>query len=179
MNWRSIAFWSFLALLLAVLSGYGLDLYFGYSRYQVIPSSRVAAYRLDRKSGEMLFVAGDKARPVVIERAEKQLSTSKLQSYEGSSVSSVDVFYSCMSDLRNATTAQEAHYVDHQKYAENINALSGDTYGLYLSTGVKIEILHAGRENYKMIAYPDIPDPKYWFEIEGPGGTVVRRDAIK
>ena len=36
-------------------------------------------------------------------------------------------------DLRNATTAQEAYFVDEQTYCSTTGTLIGATYGLYMS----------------------------------------------
>lgn len=74
-------------------------------------------------------------------------------------------------DLRNAATAQEAYYVDNQTYTDSIERLTGHTYGLYLSEGVKVNIEYANKEHYLMVAFHDKGNKKY--KIEGPGGEIL------
>ena len=56
-------------------------------------------------------------------------------------------------DLRNATTAQEAYYVDHQTYATSTEILVGTTYGLFISEGVEVTVIEADTDSYVMSAF--------------------------
>ena len=56
-------------------------------------------------------------------------------------------------DLRNAATAQEAYYVDHQTYATSTEILVGTTYGLFISEGVKVTVIEADSDSYVMSAF--------------------------
>jgi type IV pilus assembly protein PilA len=73
-------------------------------------------------------------------------------------------------DLRNAATAQEAYYVDAQRYQADPNLLVGTTYGLFLSQGV---IMSGGTapSQYLMSAYHTSGNKTYL--ITGPGGSVT------
>ena len=73
-------------------------------------------------------------------------------------------------DLRNATTAQEAYYVDAQHYviAPQTN-LIGQTYGFYRSQGVAIDGTTIGTQ-YDMTAYHSSGTKTY--RLLGPGGSV-------
>jgi type IV pilus assembly protein PilA len=73
-------------------------------------------------------------------------------------------------DLRNATTAQEAYYVDEQTYCNSTSTLIGGTYGLFLSEGVTLVISSADNQGYTMRARHASGDTT--FSITGPGGTV-------
>ena len=73
-------------------------------------------------------------------------------------------------DLRNTATAQEAYFVDNDTYTDSIEELKGSTYGLYLSENVTIEIISAGTDHYKMVAYHEKGTQAY--QLIGPGGTV-------
>jgi len=73
-------------------------------------------------------------------------------------------------DLRNAATAQEAYYVDAQKYVADPNNLIGTTYGLFLSQGVAIGGALSGSQ-YQMSAYHSSGNKTY--QIIGPGGSVT------
>lgn len=74
-------------------------------------------------------------------------------------------------DLKNAATAQEAYYVDNQTYTDSIERLTGHTYGLYVSEGVKVNIQYANKEHYMMVAFHDKGNKKY--KIKGPGGEIL------
>ena len=56
-------------------------------------------------------------------------------------------------DLRNAATAQEAYYVDHQTYATSTEILVGTTYGLFICEGVKVTVIEADSDSYVMSAF--------------------------
>ncbi|MBW2064737.1 MAG: prepilin-type N-terminal cleavage/methylation domain-containing protein [Deltaproteobacteria bacterium] len=74
------------------------------------------------------------------------------------------------SDLRNAATAQEAYYVDHQTYADTLDDILGSTYGLFTSENVTIS-LDADTSRYTMTAYHSRGDKIY--TLTGPGGTIT------
>ena len=74
-------------------------------------------------------------------------------------------------DLRNATTAQEAYYVDTQHYvAAPQTNLIGATYGFYKSQGVVIGGALSGNNQYDMTAYHSSGNKTY--RLLGPGGSV-------
>jgi len=76
------------------------------------------------------------------------------------------------SDLRNAATAQEAYYVDTQKYvAAPQTNLTGQTYGLYISQNVLMNGSIVGTTGYDMTAYH--PSGNKTYTLIGPGGTVT------
>jgi len=89
-----------------------------------------------------------------------QFSAYRMRSYNAASEA----------DLRNAATAQEAYYVDTQKYLANPNGLIGTTYGLFLSQGVTIGGALSGAQ-YQMSAYHGSGNKTY--QIVGPGGSVT------
>ena len=74
-------------------------------------------------------------------------------------------------DLRNATTAQEAYFVDQQDYADAIASITGSSYGLFLSQNVTVSVIGATTSGYSMQAYHGSGD-KTW-SIAGPGGSVT------
>ena len=73
-------------------------------------------------------------------------------------------------DLRNAATAQEAYYVDNQKYLANPVDLIGSTYGFYTSQGVTVEGT-ASDQGYTMTSYHTSGNKTY--TLAGPGGSVT------
>lgn len=77
------------------------------------------------------------------------------------------------SDLRNAATAEEAYYVDHQEYASAIGDLTTDAYGAKTSQNVSLTATPAGTNNirYNITAYHASGDKTYY--ISGPGGTIT------
>ena len=77
-------------------------------------------------------------------------------------------------DLRNAATAQEAYYVDEQKYrADPQTNLIGSTYGLYTSANVTLTGT-ATDTRYTMTAFHTSGNKTY--SLVGPGGTVTSDD---
>ena len=74
-------------------------------------------------------------------------------------------------DVRNAATAQEAYYVDNQRYKGDPNNLIGSTYGFFKSQGVTVGggLSGAGAQ-YLMTSYHSSGSKTY--VISGPGGTV-------
>jgi Tfp pilus assembly protein PilE len=79
-------------------------------------------------------------------------------------------------DLRNAATAQEAYFVDHAKYANSIDSLTGGNYGLYLSDDVEITVLNANDSLCTMIAFHKRGSKKYL--VTCPDGTVQEADEV-
>jgi type IV pilus assembly protein PilA len=78
---------------------------------------------------------------------------------------------SAESDLRNAATAQEAYYVDHQTYvADPQTNLVGATYGLYTSANVVLDG-GAAAQQYTMTSYHTSGNKT--FTLTGPGGSVT------
>ncbi|HDG63971.1 MAG TPA: prepilin-type N-terminal cleavage/methylation domain-containing protein [Thermococcus sp.] len=73
-------------------------------------------------------------------------------------------------DLRNAATAQEAFYVDNQRYCQTISLLAGATYGFYTSENVTVTILAADQDSYSMQARHSSGDTTY--TLAGPGGSI-------
>jgi type IV pilus assembly protein PilA len=77
---------------------------------------------------------------------------------------------SAEADLRNAATAQEAYYVDCQKYVSNPQTnLIGSTYGFYTSQKVVVSGA-GGASQYTMTAYH--PSGNKTFTLIGPGGSL-------
>jgi type IV pilus assembly protein PilA len=73
-------------------------------------------------------------------------------------------------DLRNAATAQEAYFVDAQKYNTDLTQLIGTTYGLFTSAGVTVGIGGADTTRYTMTSFHTAGNKTY--SLSGPGGTV-------
>ena len=73
-------------------------------------------------------------------------------------------------DLRNAATAQEAFFVDNQRYCNTISLLAGDTYGFYTSENVTVTITAADADSYTMQARHSSGDTTY--TLAGPGGSI-------
>lgn len=79
---------------------------------------------------------------------------------------------SAQSDLKNATTAQEAYFVDESRYCGTEATLTGATYGLYLSDQVVFDIVSATTGAYVMKAHHPAGDNS--FIIRGPGGSLSK-----
>ncbi len=75
-------------------------------------------------------------------------------------------------DLRNATTAQEAYFVDNATYCNTTGTLIGSTYGLYLSNNVNLTIGNAGSQTYNMTTWHPSGDSS--FIVRGPGGSISK-----
>jgi len=75
------------------------------------------------------------------------------------------------SDLKNATTAQEAYFVDEQLYSAAVAQLIGTTFGLYTSQNVTVSVVAASANGYTMKAFHSSGD-KTW-SIVGPGGSIT------
>ncbi len=72
--------------------------------------------------------------------------------------------------LKNATTAQEAYYVDNSNYAQTPATLVGAAYGLYTSDNVVLSITNATTFAYVMRA--NHPSGSNSYIIRGPGGSI-------
>lgn len=82
-------------------------------------------------------------------------------------------------DLRNAATAQEAYFYDHQKYADTIEPLLSFTYGLRLGDDVVIDVTYANEKEYIMVSFHPKGDQGY--RIKGPSNhieTILKEEAI-
>jgi prepilin-type N-terminal cleavage/methylation domain-containing protein len=75
-------------------------------------------------------------------------------------------------DLRNATTAQEAYFVDNQMYTAGIANIAGPTYGLYTSQNVVLSVVAATTSGYNMTAYHNKGNVTW--TIVGPGGSLTK-----
>ena len=83
------------------------------------------------------------------------------------------------SDLKNFMTAQEAYFVDYQKYAD-FNSTTGDgdttksvtlgTTEAYISKGVTIDCAAAAEDSYTMTAYHS--SGSVTWTVHGPGGSI-------
>lgn len=76
------------------------------------------------------------------------------------------------SDLKNAATAEEAYYVDHEMYGRR--AVQVPDYGFYRSDGVQMAwITGSGipSDGYGIAAYHESGDRTY--TLTGPGGTIT------
>ena len=76
------------------------------------------------------------------------------------------------SDIKNASTAQEAYFVDEETYCSTtIGNLTGSTYGLYLSENVTVELTTGSVDGYTMRAFHSSGNKT--FSIVGPGGSIT------
>ena len=72
------------------------------------------------------------------------------------------------SDVKNASVAEEAYYVDNRKYTNDINILT--SYGFRQTQAVTLSA--SGDDNaYTITAYHGSGDKTYTFT--GPGGTIT------
>jgi len=69
-----------------------------------------------------------------------------------------------VSDLKNAATAQEAYFVDHQTYTTSLP-------NLVTSTGVTLTVTAANITGYTMTSQHNAGDKKY--TLIGPGGNLT------
>jgi prepilin-type N-terminal cleavage/methylation domain-containing protein len=75
-------------------------------------------------------------------------------------------------DLRNAATAQEAYFVDAQKYTGTIGDLYGATYGFYTSQGVSVVVTGTDDvSRYTMTSFHS--SGKKIYQLVGPGGSLT------
>jgi len=91
-----------------------------------------------------------------------QFSAYRTRSYNSAAVS----------DLKNATTAQEAYFIDEQTYASAVASITGATYGLFVSRNVTVAVTAANTTQYTMTATHSSGDKTY--TITGPGGTITK-----
>ena len=77
------------------------------------------------------------------------------------------------SDLRNFATAQEAFYVDHQRYCKTADNLATSTYGAYTSDNVTVQVIAGSTDDdsYEMHAWHSSGNVRY--KLIGPGGTIT------
>ena len=78
-------------------------------------------------------------------------------------------------DLRNAATAQEAYFVDRDRYADDRADLTGTDYGLFLSDDVQLNVDSANTWTYVMTSWHQSVEDVSWV-IRGPGGSLSRVD---
>jgi len=74
-------------------------------------------------------------------------------------------------DLRNAATAQEAYFADHERYCNDTTTLTAGNYGLFRSRNVTLQISLADTTGYQMEAWHSAGDKSY--RVTGPGGTIA------
>ena len=74
-----------------------------------------------------------------------------------------------MSDMRNAANAQEAYFVDYQRYSSSLSNLLSSDYGLVISSGVILDI-SGDSSSYTITAYHPSGDKTY--TLNGPGGSI-------
>ena len=71
---------------------------------------------------------------------------------------------SAMSDLKNAATAEEAYFVDHQIY--------GDQDNIALNTGENVTLTASGNaDGYTIVSHHSAGDKTY--TLTGPGGNIT------
>ncbi len=76
-----------------------------------------------------------------------------------------------VSDLRNASIAQEAYYVENDRYCSSRTILEGPPYNFHRSRNVELDIVSADQAGYEMVASHPSGDAVY--TLAGPGGSVV------
>lgn len=74
-----------------------------------------------------------------------------------------------ISDLRTAAIAQEAYFINHNKYTDLIDDLTGD-YSLVRTKDVSLTI-NANTTGYTMTAFHSSGNKSY--TVTGPGGDIV------
>ena len=75
-------------------------------------------------------------------------------------------------DLKNASIAQEAYRSDYGTYARSSEDLLKNKYGLWLSKGVSIRVISAGKNEYQMEAFHKNSDKK--LVLLGPAGEIEK-----
>jgi len=73
-----------------------------------------------------------------------------------------------ISDIKNASIAQEAYYADHQTYTRDLGSLIN--YGFRQTQGVTVDVPRKGDNEYILTAFHDSGDTAY--TLKGPGGIV-------
>jgi prepilin-type N-terminal cleavage/methylation domain-containing protein len=76
-----------------------------------------------------------------------------------------------ISDLKNASVAQEAYYIDHEIYCDDVVLLQAVPYNLDLSDGVSLNITNADNSGYAMTAVHASSGKV--FSLTGPGGSIA------
>ena len=76
---------------------------------------------------------------------------------------------SALSDIRNATTAQEAYYAENREYASSLINLQGP-YGFTTSKGVILTI-SADTNSYTVTSYH--PSGNKSYTMNGSGGAII------
>jgi prepilin-type N-terminal cleavage/methylation domain-containing protein len=76
-----------------------------------------------------------------------------------------------ISDLKNASIAQEAYYIDHKTYCNNPALLQAAPYNLGLSLNVNFNITLADNTSYTMTAVHTSSGKV--FTLTGPGGSIT------
>ena len=73
-------------------------------------------------------------------------------------------------DLRNAMSAQEFYYADHDSYTDSLDKLRAGEYGLHVSPGVTLEIRRADHRGYEMASIHEQGNRQY--TVKGPDGQI-------
>ncbi len=89
-----------------------------------------------------------------------QLSIYRMKSYNTAA----------LSDIKNAAIAQEAYFVENQRYSQSVASLTTPPYNFYLSAGVTVSVVAATQTNYFMTAHHSSGNIVY--TLRGPGGKV-------
>jgi prepilin-type N-terminal cleavage/methylation domain-containing protein len=76
-----------------------------------------------------------------------------------------------ISDLKNASVAQEAYYIDHKIYCDDVVLIQAAPYNLGLSEGVSLNVTDADDNGYAMTAVHSSSGKV--FSLTGPGGSIA------
>ena len=90
-----------------------------------------------------------------------QLSVHRTKSYNTSAAA----------DIKNASIAQEAYYVENRTYCGDIDTLTSSPYNFYITRGVNLNIVSANDTNYLLNAYHSSGNVTY--TLSGPGGSIA------
>jgi len=74
-----------------------------------------------------------------------------------------------VSDVKNASIAQEAYYVDHRTYTSEVAMLT--TFGFRQTQGVAVQIPSKDDSSYTITANHNRGDKTY--TLTGPGGAII------
>lgn len=74
-----------------------------------------------------------------------------------------------MSDIKNASIAEEAYYADHRTYTGNLATLTD--YGFRQTQGVTLNVPSSDDNAYTITANHDSGDKTY--TLIGPGGSIT------
>ena len=80
-------------------------------------------------------------------------------------------YFAPQHDLREVATAQEAFYVDNERYTDLVDEIIGPIYGFYPSEGVVIQVIFADK-TYEMVAFHKEGDAA--FLCKGPPSQIER-----